>query len=401
LFLNNSGNVRQMIQPKKGGEELLKSKDSVEQRIERLFLAVRRGCRRRRSARDCAASGVGAETRTAARGRDLGAAQHGGVSIQSLTRGREEIVMFPFCPTGEHLSRRAFLKGALVTAGGLAVPNWGGLFNSHSIAAEAAKQGKRCILLWMNGGASQIDTFDMKPGRTTGGPFRPAQSKIPGIHVCEYLPKMTAMVDKLAIIRSMRTQSPDHPDGIYTCTPATSRTSGCRIRRSRGDRQVPRQPRRRSANVRPHWLDGQRWRGYLGPKYEPFGVGRDGKMPYFTQPYAAPDAEQRRGDLLRFMETEFGKEHRAEPFESHRLAKERAWRLLRAKQVFDTSKDWPQARERYGETEFGRGCFRRANSSRRACRSSRSGRRTTTATPITSSVTRRTCRCSTRRGPAC
>jgi hypothetical protein len=67
----------------------------------------------------------------------------------------------------------------------------------------------------MNGGASQIDTFDMKPGRPTGGPFRPIQSNVTGIHVCEYLPLLAKRIDRLAIIRSMRTQSPDHPDGIY------------------------------------------------------------------------------------------------------------------------------------------------------------------------------------------
>src|SRR5947209_5123521 len=95
-----------------------------------------------------------------------------------------------WCPAHEHVSRRAFLKGALVTAGGTAVPNWGGLFNSQTIAAEATKRGKRCILLWMNGGASQLDTFDLKPGRPTGGPFRPIPSRVTGIQVCEYLPLM-------------------------------------------------------------------------------------------------------------------------------------------------------------------------------------------------------------------
>jgi hypothetical protein len=90
------------------------------------------------------------------------------------------------CPRHEHVSRRAFLKGALVTGSGLAVPNWGGLIHSPSIAAEAKKRDKRCILLWMNGGASQIDTFDLKPGRPTGGLFRPIASKVTGLQVCEY-----------------------------------------------------------------------------------------------------------------------------------------------------------------------------------------------------------------------
>ena len=62
--------------------------------------------------------------------------------------------------TQSHLSRRAFLKGAAVTGTGLVLPNWGGLVHARSGAEQAAKAKKRCILLWMNGGASQIDTFD-------------------------------------------------------------------------------------------------------------------------------------------------------------------------------------------------------------------------------------------------
>src|SRR5205814_2419755 len=123
--------------------------------------------------------------------------------------------MIQRCSRQEHLSGRAVLKGALVTAGGLALPKWGGLVHSQTVADAAKKLAKRCILLWMNGGASQIDTFDMKPGRSTGGPFRPISTNVPGIQICEYLPRLARMTDKLGIIRSMRTQSPDHPDGIY------------------------------------------------------------------------------------------------------------------------------------------------------------------------------------------
>ncbi|RPH36285.1 MAG: DUF1501 domain-containing protein, partial [Planctomycetota bacterium] len=68
------------------------------------------------------------------------------------------------CGGPEHVARRAFLKGTIVGAGGLAVANWGSLFNSETIAQEARKKGKKCILLWMAGGASHLDTFDMKPG---------------------------------------------------------------------------------------------------------------------------------------------------------------------------------------------------------------------------------------------
>jgi hypothetical protein len=260
--------------------------------------------------------------------------------------------------TGAHLSRRAFLKGAAVTGGGLVLPNWGGLAHARS-AADAAKAGKkRCILLWMNGGASQIDTFDMKPGRPTAGPFRPIQSKVTGLQVCEYLPKMAAVADKLAVIRSMRTQSPDHPDGIYhmhTCYKMSERTPhpeiGAVVAKFNGD---PGADLPSFVRMGPC---GNAGAGYLGPAHEPFGLDRAGKLPTFTSPYLADAAEKQRADLFRLVEDEFAAEHKAEPFAGHRTAKERAWRLLRAKGAFDLAKEWPKARDRYGDTDFGRGCL--------------------------------------------
>jgi hypothetical protein len=266
--------------------------------------------------------------------------------------------MKSFCPTHEHIGRRAFLKGALATAGGVVLPNWGGLFNSQTIAAEAAKKGKRCILLWMNGGASQIDTFDMKPGRHTGGPFRPINTNVTGIQICEYLPKLAQMTDKLGIIRSMRTGSPDHPDGIYhmhTCYKMSERMPhpeiGAVIAKFLGnaDADLPSFVRMGPT--------GNAGSGYLGPQYQPFGIDRDGRLPYFTSPYLNAPAEERRNELLQFVEDQFAQDHKAEPFESHRQAKEKSWRLLRAKPAFDITQEWAKDKDLYGGTDFGRGCM--------------------------------------------
>lgn len=266
--------------------------------------------------------------------------------------------MVPSNTTQEHVGRRAFLKGALATAGGLAVANWGGLFNSQTIAQEAARQNKRCILLWMNGGASQIDTFDMKPGRQTGGPFRPIQTNVNGIQICEYLPKMARLTDKLAIIRSMRTQSPDHPDGIYhmhTCYKQNERMPhpeiGAMIAKYLGNPEADLPSFVRMGST------GNAGSGYLGPRYEPFHIGQDGRLPTFAAPLANPQTMERRNDLLNFMEEQHAKTHAAEPFASHRTAEQRALRLMRARAIFNTDAEWPQARERYGNTSFGRGCF--------------------------------------------
>jgi hypothetical protein len=260
--------------------------------------------------------------------------------------------------TQSHLSRRAFIKGAAVTGGGLILPNWGGLAHARSAAEGVTKAKKRCILLWMNGGASQIDTFDMKPGRPTGGPFRPIPSKVTGLQVCEYLPKMGAIADKLAVIRSMKTQSPDHPDGIYhmhTCYKMSERTPhpeiGSVIAKFNGnpDSDLPSFVRMGST--------GNGGSGYLGPKYEPFSIDRTGRMPYFTSSYLKDEEDKKRADLFRLVEDEFAAEHKAAPFDAHRTGKERAWRLLKAKGVFDVAKEWDKAKGRYGDTEIGRGCF--------------------------------------------
>jgi hypothetical protein len=266
--------------------------------------------------------------------------------------------MRPYCPTHEHLSRRAFLKGSFLTAGGLTIANWGGLFSTPGIAAETKKTRKRCILLWMNGGASQIDTFDMKPGRPTGGPFRPIASKVTGIQVCEYLPRIAQQTDKLAIIRSMRTQSPDHPDGIYhmhTCYKQADRVPhpeiGAVVAKYLGN---PNADLPSFVRIGP---TGNASSGYLGPQYQPFGIDRDCRLPYFTSSGLSADAEQRRAELFRFMEQGFAKEHKAEPFAAHGLAKEKAWRLLRAKSAFDLNKEDPKCRDRYGASDFGRGCL--------------------------------------------
>jgi hypothetical protein len=169
---------------------------------------------------------------------------------------------------------------------------------------------------------------------------------------------MAAIADKLAVIRSMKTQSPDHPDGIYhmhTCYKMAERTPhpeiGAVIAKFNGnpDADLPSFVRMGPT--------GNAGSGYLGPRHEPFSIDRAGRLPYFTSSYLTPEAEAKRADLFRTVEDEFAADHKAEPFDSHRTGKERAWRLLKAKGVFDVSKEWAKAKGRYGESEIGRGCF--------------------------------------------
>src|SRR5436305_15262302 len=111
----------------------------------------------------------------------------------------------PFCGSAEHVvSRRGFL-GTLAATGAAACADMTGLqaLAAPEVADELRRQQKRCILLWLAGGASQLETWDPKPGAITGGPFQSIQTSTPGIRISELMPKMARRPKDTAIIRSL------------------------------------------------------------------------------------------------------------------------------------------------------------------------------------------------------
>src|SRR6266704_7139393 len=111
------------------------------------------------------------------------------------------------------LSRRDWFR--LTTAGVLGASMSGWL---ETLAQDAAKNPQRkrsCILLWMSGGPSQLDTFDLKPGHENAGPFKPIDTSVPGIQISEHLPKIAKLAEHLAIVRSMNSKEGDHGRATY------------------------------------------------------------------------------------------------------------------------------------------------------------------------------------------
>ena len=97
-----------------------------------------------------------------------------------------------FCGSPEHaVSRRGFLDFAGGLAGTAAFADMTALqvLGSPALANELRRQQKRFIMLWLAGGASQLETFDPKPGVPTGGPFQSIQTSTPGIRISELMPK--------------------------------------------------------------------------------------------------------------------------------------------------------------------------------------------------------------------
>src|SRR5215472_2665920 len=112
-----------------------------------------------------------------------------------------------------HLSRRDWLRLSAAGIAGGSMSGWLG-----TLAAGAAADPKRrrsCILLWMDGGPSQMDTFDLKPGHANGGPFREIATAVSGIKISAHLPRIARHMDQLALVRSMQSKEGDHGLATY------------------------------------------------------------------------------------------------------------------------------------------------------------------------------------------
>src|SRR5487761_1667028 len=94
------------------------------------------------------------------------------------------------------LSRRDWLKLSSAGVVGYSLSGW-----LENLAAAASPERKRsCILLWMNGGPSQMDTFDLKPGHKNGGEFKEIETAVPGIRISDHLPRIATWTKRMAIV---------------------------------------------------------------------------------------------------------------------------------------------------------------------------------------------------------
>src|SRR6202162_6116520 len=107
----------------------------------------------------------------------------------------------------EGLSRRELMRLSAAGVVGYSISGW-----MESLAQDVAAHPERrraCILLWMTGGPSQMDTFDLKPGHANGGPFRETPTSVPGIKISEHLPQLARQMDRLVLVRSMTSKEGD------------------------------------------------------------------------------------------------------------------------------------------------------------------------------------------------
>ena len=284
--------------------------------------------------------------------------------------------------TRSRLSRRDWLRFGAAGAIGCSFSGW-----MESLAAAAADNPQRkrsCILLWMNGGPSQLDTFDMKPGHDNGGQFKEIATAVPGIRISEHLPKVARQMDKMALIRSMSTKEADHGRATYQMR--TGHVPGGPVQYPTLGSLFSKEMERPGAEL-PNFVSIAPYRffspaaytaGFLGPQYAPLivGEGQQALIPIPGRPQpnyedtlkvqdldlpegVAPQRAVARVGLLDEMEKDFLAKRSALPAQSRRSAYQRAVTLMRsaATKAFDLDEEPKELRDRYGRTLFGQGCL--------------------------------------------
>jgi hypothetical protein len=112
------------------------------------------------------------------------------------------------CNQIDHLlARRQFMAGAAAGAMGVGLGNL-------AQADELKKQGKRVLQIFLQGGVSQLESWDPKPGTKFGGPFRAISTSVPGMQISELLPHTAKRMHRLSIVRSINSKINDHRNGM-------------------------------------------------------------------------------------------------------------------------------------------------------------------------------------------
>jgi hypothetical protein len=260
------------------------------------------------------------------------------------------------------VSRRSFLRTMGAGTAGLAAAGAFGWKEAVTVhAEELRKQGMACILLFMNGGPSQFETFDPKPGHANGGPTKAIDSAVNGIQLAENWTNVAAQMKNIALIRSMTNKEGAHPRAVYQLhtgylpSGAIKYPSfGALVAKEVGPPEFE-LPSFVSVGGRFNNAAGA---GFLGMKYAPFVVNDPNRMPNNSQLTVSDDRFRRRLGLAMDLEEEFANSAK-HAVEEHQSVVKGAASLARSPKLkaFDVSQEKDGLRERYGRTPFGQGCL--------------------------------------------
>ena len=265
------------------------------------------------------------------------------------------------CKPWEHqFSRRQWLQGVAGTAAGAMVAGGLGESLSPALAEELQTKDKQVLFIWIDGGMSQLESWDPKPNTQFGGPFRPIATSLPGVQFSELLSRTAQQMHHLAIVRSMCTQDNSHSAGVPRIQRGDPKNRGVTypffgsaVAKMLGPCQ---------SGLPPYvWIKPgsggfiHQDAGFLGPKYGALAFG-DGKPPDNLLRHAAvTDADEAERNALREAANQrYAARRRPQVNEANSYVYDMARKLMQRQDLFDDSTFPPRDVERYGTHEIGR-----------------------------------------------
>ena len=244
---------------------------------------------------------------------------------------------------------------------GLAVLGWKDAVTLN--AAELRKRGMACILLFMNGGPSQFETFDPKPGASTGGPTKGIATAVSGVQIAEHWPM---------VAKQLKRHRPDSLDDEQGRRPPAGRLpTEDRLSAVRRRRSIPAFGSVVAKEIGPPDFDLPSFvsinrrdtigSGFLGMQFAPFAVQNPNQMPSNVELPGGVNSERfnRRLGLLKDLEDDFADAGAGHQVEGHRAVYQGAAQLVLSPRLkaFDLAQEKDAVRDRYGRTPFGQGCL--------------------------------------------
>lgn len=266
------------------------------------------------------------------------------------------------------VSRRSCLKLGSLMLGGLSLSDLLALRESNAAAGQS-KADTSVILVWLQGGASHIETYDPKPEAPAEirGEFSPIHSVIPGLALCEHLPLHAQVADRFNLVRSISHDATDHPGGAWQILTGRrpANISDNETKFPSIETIVAKEREFHTSGI-PASISNTRRRigkgaAYLGAKYNPFLVDEDPNLPTFAVQNlsALPELAGRIGDRTQLLGSldQFRRElDLTGAMDAMDQYGQQAIDLVsseRARLAFDIQREPASLRDRYGRTEWG------------------------------------------------
>ncbi len=263
----------------------------------------------------------------------------------------DDVLMDVTLGRGGHISRRRFLR---LSGLGLAAS---GLLGRISLRAEELrKQNRACILVWLGGGPSQLDTFDPKPKSSNSGETKGIATSVPGVQFAHFWPKLAAQMKEVTLLRAMVGKEAAHERATYRLH--TGKLMSGAIKHPNFGSLVAHKLGDPKSDI-PNFVSvGQTISsGFLGVNVAPFVVDNPGQLPANTAMRVPKPAMQRRLALLKAQDEDFARAGAEGVVKEHQTLYDRAARLMWSPRLkaFQLAGESEATKQAYGKNRFGTG----------------------------------------------